>query len=191
MENGETLLILGLRNRLVAALLLVMFVLTPLPAYAGQWQYGASMAPTTTNYDAYEMPTSGMYNWNSMSSGNVFFFFSSASNSGTGGGFAQNGFMANRALSILSVSDTLHRGMSKHALIRTRGVFGLSIASSAPGRVPFTTGTHCGKLLHLLSILRITGISAAQHTQAKANTRGISPTQQRAPFMRIQNVPRN
>jgi hypothetical protein len=81
------------RYRLVVSLLVGTIIAAPVPAYA--WQYGANMAPTTQFYDSYEMPTTGMWNWNTVSPGNAITFWSSASNTGGGGGFSQNGIDAN------------------------------------------------------------------------------------------------
>ena len=66
------------------------------PSTTGGWQYGASMSPpaTVTSWDAVEMPTSGLINWNSLSGGQAIVIWTSSSN-GNNGGFAQNGFYSN------------------------------------------------------------------------------------------------
>lgn len=96
------------------ALLIASIVLLPIPAYA--WQYGASMNPTTPNFDAYEMPTQGLQNWNTLSSGNGITFWVSASNTGSGGGFAQNGFAVNNDTGVSVCYGTAPSGETQTCL---------------------------------------------------------------------------
>lgn len=76
--------------KLFVPLLFLVLLTTPIQAYA--WTYGVSMTPTTTQYDAAEMPTSGLY-WTTAPSGRAISFWVGASNTMTG--FAQNGFAYN------------------------------------------------------------------------------------------------
>ena len=84
----------------LGTVLLAIIFLMPI---ASAWQYGESTSPTTPTYNAYEMPTDGLYDWthwdNTTGAGGNPYFFTSASNTGSGGGFSQVGFTINNVTS--------------------------------------------------------------------------------------------
>lgn len=84
------------------ALLLVM--ISPIPVHA--WQYGVKMSPTTTSYDAVEMPTSST-SYTTAPSGTAPSFWVGAYNSAEG--FGQNGIIPYNGLTAaISIEDGSH-----------------------------------------------------------------------------------
>lgn len=69
--------------------------------HKGDWQYGLSMSPSYSTYDAVEMPTAGMH-WTTPPSGSGWFFWVSSTTQG--GNFAQDGYVYNGDNAYLCIS---------------------------------------------------------------------------------------
>src|SRR5271154_5985463 len=89
--------------RLIASLLILVFVISPIPVHA--WQYGVYMTPTTSTWDGDEMPTSAM-TYSTAPSGVAIPYWVGSPNANEG--FGQNGIEYNGLSSPLGMPNGSH-----------------------------------------------------------------------------------
>lgn len=90
----------------LACLAFLAVLISPLPVHA--WQYGVKMSPTTSSYDAVEMPTSST-SYSTAPSGTAPSFWVGAYNSAEG--FGQNGIIPYNGIAntYISIEDGSHK----------------------------------------------------------------------------------